>query len=242
MPQAGEIRSNLKRVTMSYDEEMSLPQEQIDFYNSLSQDGESPEEMWDAVDEQYELAYAAAAPSRWEGQERWQGRENEEMRLVNILHPHAVFRKLQGAGVDARIEAPSYWVWSIDDQTGQPVQVKRERTIGRIWLNDFVVQGRVGVSAWVWDTQLQMRRRKLITSLQYPCGPEWTLMKFDEWNVPTVERYRGWRTALLALIQNDVITEEEVDRAFGPVVMNDASLLYRKKLQKHRMKRMGLIQ
>jgi hypothetical protein len=59
-------------------------------------------------------------------------------------------------------------------------------------------------------------------------------MRFDDWNVPTVEKYRGWRTALLALMIERVITEEEVERAFGPTVLNEASLLYRQQLQFHR--------
>ena len=103
MPQAGEIVSNLKRVTTTYDEELAVPQEQLDYYNALAKDGYSTPEMEDAVDEAYVKAYAAAARARWKGQERWQGRENIERRIVNILHPHDVMRKLQRAGVDARI-------------------------------------------------------------------------------------------------------------------------------------------
>ncbi len=242
MPEAGQIFSNLKRSTVSYDEELAIPQDELDYYNSLPKDGDSTPQMEEAVEMAYAKAYNSdpVRKSRWKGQERWQGRENIERRVVNIMHPHDVMRKLQRAGVDARIEAPVYYVTMPDDVTGQPVQVKKPRAVGRIWLGDEAVQGRIGIFGWVKDTKTETRRVKLITSLQYPCGPEWSLMNFNEWDVPTTEKYRGWRTALLQMILKDVLTEEEVDRAFGPVVLNPASELYRQQLQTHRAIRKGL--
>jgi hypothetical protein len=59
-------------------------------------------------------------------------------------------------------------------------------------------------------------------------------MYFDEFDVPIRERYRGWRTALLRLILSDVVTEAEAERAFGRVVENAASELYRETLQGYR--------
>jgi hypothetical protein len=162
------------------------------------------------------------------------------MRLTRILHPHAVFDLLKRAGVDARIEAPSFYVTVPDDQTGEPIVVKKERSSGRLWLHDDVIAGRVGVSAWVKKDGERIRR--CVTSLQYPRGPEWSVMRFNEYDVPTVEKYRGWRTALLHLIQADVITEEEVDRAFGPVIENPASWFYRRAIFEHRQRKRGLIQ
>ena len=242
MPEAGQIYSNLKRVTTSYDEELAVQQDAIDYYNSLPKDGDSTPEMEEMVDMAYARAYTAAEASRWKGQERWQGRENIERRVVNIMHPHDVMRKLQRAGVDARIEAPVYYVTMPDDKTGKPVLIKKARAFGRIWLGDEAVQGRIGIFGWVNDARTETRRVKLLTSLQYPCGPEWSVMNFNEWDVPTSERYRGWRTALLQMILKDIITEEEVDRAFGPVVLNPASELYRQQLQSHRAIRRGLAQ
>jgi len=244
MPQAGQIFSNLKRTPHSYDEELSLSGEEMDYYNSLPKDGDSTPEMEDAVDEAYAKTYNSdpVRKSRWKGQERWMGEENIARRIVNLMHPHEVMRRLQRAGVDARIEAPVYYVTMADDVTGLPVQVKKPRAMGRIWLGEDVIRGRIAIFGWGKDPKTQTRRVKLLSSLQYPCGPEWSLMNFNEWDVPTTERYRGWRTALLHLILKDVITEEEVDRAFGPVVLNPASELYRQYLQSHRAKRKGLMQ
>jgi hypothetical protein len=243
MPEVSEIRSNLKRVTMSYDEEMAIPQASLDLVASLPRSDRQPTaEEEDDLLNNFDGQYVAAAQRRWKDQHRFMGKENEAMRLVNILHPHAIFRKLRRAGVDARIEAPSFYVWMPEDATGRLISIKKERSIGRLWLHDEAIEGRVGVSAWVWDKQQKKRVRRMVTTLQYPYGPEWSLLRCDQFDVPINERYRGWRTAMLALIEADVLTEEEVNRAFGPPALNTASLLYRQQVQAHRKRRYGLIQ
>jgi hypothetical protein len=200
-----------------------------------------PIDLEEALGSRQEMNYNAAARRRWADQHHFIGKDNEAQRLVNFLHPHAVFRKLRKAGVDARIETPSFYVWVPEDSTGRPISIKRERTIGRLWLHDEAIEGRVGVSAWVVNENGQ-RERKLVTTLQYPYGPEWSLMHFDEFDVPITEKYRGWRTALMHLLMAGVLTEEEIDRAFGPPPLGPVSLLYRRKLQMSRQKRYGLIQ
>lgn len=224
MPEAGEVRSNLKRVECSYDEELPTPV----VTDPLPYTDTSSQELIEAEQKAWEDNYRAAAAYRWEGQERWMGRENEEMRLVNILHPHAVFRKLQDAGVDCSIEPSVVWVWDIDHKTGLTVPAQRTRNNSRFWLHDAVIKDRVGITGWV--NRNGKRTAQYITYLQYPQGPEWSLMRFDEYDVPTCERYRGWRTGILRLIQEELVTEEEVDRAFGPVVHNEASELYLEQL------------
>jgi hypothetical protein len=192
----------------------------------------SSQELIEAEQKAWEENYRARASYRWQGQERWQGRENEEMRLVNILHPHAVFQKLKDAGVDCSIEAAIEWVWDADPKTGLAIPVQRTRNSARFWLHDVVIKDRIGITGWV--NRNGRRTAQYITYLQYPKGPEWSLMKFDDFDVPMYERYRGWRTALLRLIQEELVTEDEVDRAFGPVQENDASDLYLQQLVEYR--------
>ena len=241
MPEAGEVQSNLKRVTGSYDDELPTPDVEIRY-----DDKPASQQTIEAEQELFEENYRAAHDRRWRGQQRWIGRRNEEMRLVNILHPHAVIRKLQYAGVDAALEPAVYSVWVPDDKTGLLVLQQKTRSNARLWLHDEAIYlkgtsetnaGRIGISAWVWDNGVRVV--KCLTSLQWDCGPEWSLMYFDEMDVPIRERYRGWRTALLALITNDVLTEDEVDRAFGPVIHNEASELYRETLQSYRERKAG---
>lgn len=236
MPEAGIIGSNLKLSTKSYDEELPTPDVEL-----IYDDREGTQQTIEAESELYEENYRSAHERRWQGQERWKGRRNEEMRLVNILHPHEVIRKLQAAGVDASIECAVKFVWTPDAKTGLLVPQPKARSSARLWLNEGVMYmkgtsetnaGRVGVSAWV--QRPEGRTPQCVTSLQWDCGPEWSLMHFDALDVPTTERYRGWRTALLALITNDVLTEEEVNRAFGPVVENEASELYSATLKSYR--------
>lgn len=45
--------------------------------------------------------------------------------------------------------------------------------------------------------------------------PELSIMRFDEHNVPTNEKRRGWRTCLLQLILKGVISEQSADKYFG---------------------------
>jgi hypothetical protein len=224
--------------TMSVDQELDIPQNYADppeFRPDVP-----PVDLEEAIGIRDEQNYIAAEGRRWKHQRRFMGKENEEMRMSRILHAHEVFRRLRRAGVDARIEAPSFDVWIPDDHTGRLMPFRKERSTGRLWLHDYAIAGRVGVSAWVIENH--HRVRKMVTTLQYPYGPEWSLMRFDLFDVPITERYRGWRTAMLALILANVLTEAEVERAFGPVTLSPISLIYREALYNHRQRKAGLIQ
>lgn len=167
----------------------------------------------------HETNEAKTKKQKWKGQERWQGRENEEMRVVNILHPNKFIFRLQRAGIDARKEYSQY---------------------ARLWLYDNQVLDRVGIGAWVKDEATERVDLKTVSTLQDAGSPEWSVMRFNEWDVPTNEKYRGWRTALLHLIFANVITEEEAHRAFGKPIENEASEFYRQQLQTNRKRRLGL--
>jgi hypothetical protein len=239
---AAPVYSNLKRSTLSYDDELPITPEMQAAYDSIPVMDASPTDQdVEIMLQEYEKNYHASASQRWPGQERWQGKENEEMRLVRIMHPHQVFARLRKAGIDARIESPYEYIYVPDGKTGKIVPRRRETSTGRLWLHDEVKGGRCGISAWVYDWRTGERRRKMVTSLQYPYGPEWSIMRFNEYNVPTNERYRGWRTAMLALMIDRVLSEDEVNRAFGPVILNRASELYRQTIQHHRKTWAGIV-
>lgn len=230
-----EVGSNLKRATTTVDEDLAVSPEAQAFMDSLPL-GErrmEPEEA-DDLARGFEDTYLSYAQYRWQSQHRYTGQENEEMRTVNILSPNQIIRRLQRAGVDARSDAGEYWVDGIDHATGQPIKERRERCDGRLWLHNFVNQGRIGISAWVKG------ERQCVTHLQYPWSQEWSLLYFNEYDVPSGERRRGWRTAMLELILKGVLTEDEVNRAFGPVALNGVSQLYRERLYHYRRERMGL--
>jgi hypothetical protein len=234
-----EVGSNLKRATTTVDEDLTVSAEKRAFLDSLPL-GErrmEPEEA-DDLAVSHEGTYLAFAKYRWKQQHRFTGKENEEMRSVNILSPNQIIRRLQKAGVDARLDAGEYWVEGIDHKTGEKIKERRERAEGRLWLHDFVNQGRIGISAWVIENGVRVR--KCITHLQYPWSQEWSLLHFNEYDVPSGERRRGWRTAMLELIVQGVLTEEEINSAFGPVALNGVSQLYRERLFYYRRQKMGL--
>jgi len=206
-----------------YDTEMDLPADNPLLQAELRQleqrdrvERRSGDAMIEELLRQHEESEMVSKGQRWEGQQRWQGRENEEMRLVNILHPYSFLRKLQRAGIDARPEESKY---------------------ARLWLNSWSKLGRIGVNAWIYKHGRMVA--ETVTSLQYPYSPEFSIMRFNQYNVPTNERYRGWRTTLLALITADVLTEGEADRAFGPC-LGIAGEFYRQQLFNHRRFTLGL--
>jgi hypothetical protein len=80
--------------------------------------------------------------------------------------------------------------------------------------------------------------RKTITCLQDGYAPEWSIMRFNDHGVAVREKYRGWRTAMLVLIVSEVLTEEEVDRAFGPAI-GEPGAWYREQLQTWRQIKLG---
>lgn len=160
-------------------------------------------QLIDEAQRQYEMTRAAHAGQQWAGQERWQGKHNEEARKVNILHCREFVRRLARAGV-------------------------------HVWLNDFSKLLRIGVNARVLDFdehgQPIGRKNKTLTTLQYPWSYEWSVMRFDEYDVPTQEKYRGWRTALLVLIGQGACTEEQAHEALGKPFITTASEFYREQL------------
>src|SRR4051812_15046726 len=109
-----EVGSNLKRSTTTVEEDLSVSPEAQAFLASLPL-GErrmEPEEA-DDLAAGFEGTYLAYAKYRWGQQHRFMGQENEEMRTVNPLSPNQIIRRLQKAGVDARLDAGEYWVEGI---------------------------------------------------------------------------------------------------------------------------------
>jgi hypothetical protein len=214
-----ELQAAINKPETSYDEELDSPlyhdkkivADMLEMRrNTIRSSNQNIEEAL----RQYELSYnhEGTRRQRWAGQKRWMGKENEEMRLVRIMHPYKFLERLRRAGVDARPE---------------------EHKHARIWLNPWSKVGRIGVNARIFGEVRTM------TTLQYPYGPEYTIMAFNQYDVPTEERYRGWRTALLVLIVAEVITEEEALKAFGPAI-GPASEFYHEQLHINRRVKMGL--
>ena len=61
--------------------------------------------------------------------------------------------------------------------------------------------------------------------------PELSIMRFDEHGVPTTEKNRGWRTALLQLILKSFINQKVADEVFGAPKTTEAFHRYNSTLQ-----------
>jgi hypothetical protein len=204
----------------------------------------------------HEANVQLSAYAKWEGQGRWEGKYNEEIRTVNPMTPTTFIEKLKAIGISAEAEppevtvsienpdyAPEYIATKYDERTGaisegyymdplgrpSHVDMRIVKSDKQIYLGNRVIQGRVALNAKVWDEKLFKLVDMRINTLQVPLGPEWTVMRFDEYGIPTNEKFHGWRTALLSLITHRVITKEQADKAFGEA-KGEASLFYRKQL------------
>jgi hypothetical protein len=168
------------------------------------------QELMEKAQMLHEMNERASQPNKWDGQGRWVGKENETMRIVNILTPFQFFERL-------------------------------EKVIGegRVFLNRFAVLKRVALlaedkgqkSMIVMPGMPEKREDGLVQvgTLQYPCGPEWMVPRFDEYGVPKSAKYLGWRTALLSMIDLRVINEKQAHKAF-PLASTPASAWYREQL------------
>ena len=247
-----------RMVNQDFDKEFDRPEFHDPGLHILEQRGylekieRRPQAWVEEALELFELNCEKARDQHLPGQKFWgmterDRAEQERMRMVNILHPNQVIRKLRAAGVDARFS---------------------EHSNARIWLNDWSAAGLVGVNAWVYPQDMDedgyllglsmatsqaqkdlltenwmaaragRKIRKTLTSLQEPYGPEWSIMRYNERGVATKEKYRGWRTAMLVLIVAEVLTEQEVDAAFGAPI-GEAASFYRQQLQTWRQIRVG---
>lgn len=160
----------------------------------------------------HELNERAAARDKWDGQGRWIGRDNEDERQGELLTPHEFMRRLT-AVIGKRLELFRYAVMGrlavlMDDPDPSPIILPQYQQPG-------------------------LRGKKQVATLQFPIGTEWMMMHFDQYGVPRYAKYIGWRTALLSLISEGIITEEQAHKAF-PVKPNHASLWYRAQLYQMR--------
>jgi hypothetical protein len=213
--QRGPIPANPNDIDMNSMKETTLliqhprVQEALAKLEREKEEAQNTQEFLEKSQMLHELNEAASQRNHWDGQGRWIGRENEEMRIGRILTPFQFMLRL-------------------------------ERVIGdrRVFLNSFAVYKRVALlapdshpSAIYLPGQLNRREDGLVqvATLQYPCSAEWMVMRFDEYGVPTTAKYLGWRTALLSLIRQDIITEKEAHRAF-PLGDGPAGDWYREQL------------
>lgn len=190
------------------------------------------QEYLECAQQLHELNEASMIERRWPGQQRWQGDDVERMRLVNPMTPFEFIDKLLAVGISAE-KVPTVSVEPKADADGvlRPAEVEHSGKL--ICLGHRVVRGVCGLYAHVSRGEGTSTYQR-VGLLQVPLGPEWDLVRFDEYGVPVGKRFQGWRTALLGLIEARVLTEEQAHKAFGKPIENAASSFYRQQLQELR--------
>ena len=195
-------------------------QEVIEKLQKQVTDKTNPEYL-EKAEELYEVNAQRRKKFQWNGQERWQGAEAEKSRLINWHTPFWFIEQLQHAGIKAdhspgeymeRVANPRWRPGNLEPVTVDMPVVKSNALV---YLGKRVIDGTVGIFAKVQDKQTGTVIDKRVNHYQYPTAPEWSLMQFDHYNLPKRELYHGWRTVVLALILNRVITEEQAIEAFG---------------------------
>jgi hypothetical protein len=111
---------------------------------------------------------------------------DEHMRLVNIISVFELWRRLRAIGVHVRYMT-------------NPNALLKSGMIGM----DCMQRVADGV---IW---------KYICGVQFPMMPEYSVVRFDEHELPLGEKYRGWRTVLIRLVHKGCMTEGQALDGFG---------------------------
>ena len=156
----------------------------------------------------HELNTMATRKDQWDGQGRWIGKENEDERYGELLTPAQFIARLEKIIGHGRVELYRY---AIMGRVAVLIENPNK--------SDLILPGPYHTQ----DKKLQ------VATLQFPVGTEWMMMQFTEYGVPKYAKYLGWRTALLAMITQGVITETEAHKAF-PVNEHSASKWYLQQL------------
>lgn len=175
--------------------------------------GRTPQEVLEKTQMLHEMNVRAQAANQWDGQGRWLGKENEEMRIVNIMSPFQFLQRLEAVIGEKRVFLNRYAV------------MKRVALLAP----DKGQRSRIVLPGQMPEKDSMENDMVLVGTLQYPCGPEWMIPRFDEYGVVTRAKYLGWRTPLLSMIDLGVITEKEAHKAF-PLESTPAADWYKQQL------------
>ena len=179
-------------------------------------DARSSQEMLEKTAMLHEANQRAARKNLWDGQGRWLGKEAEEMRMVNILSWQQWLRRLTKVIGEGRVFVSE----GIRAGRKNVLVPRPSRILGP--------ESRAGFDWFSGPGTRDSGLYEPVATIQ-PVNPEWMVMRFSEYGEPTCPKYLGWRTPLLSLIAQRIITEKEAHRAF-PLGSGPAADWYRQQL------------
>ena len=179
-------------------------------------DARSSQEMLEKTAMLHEANQRAARKNLWDGQGRWLGKEAEEMRMVNILSWQQWLRRLTKVIGEGRVFVSE----GIRAGRKNVLVPRPSRILGP--------ESRAGFDWFSGPGTRDSGLYEPVATIQ-PVNPEGMVMRFSEYGEPPCPKYQGWRTPLLSLIAQRIITEKEAHRAF-PLGSGPAADWYRQQL------------
>ena len=100
--------------------------------------------------------------------------------------------------------------------------------------SDYINHGG-GPTAALWCV-VPNRANKLrfVCYVDIPMMYEWSVLKLDQYGIPSGEESRGWRTVAVQLVEKDIITEAQCHKIFGAPPANKISDRYYRTLWEKR--------
>lgn len=93
--------------------------------------------------------------------------------------------------------------------------------------------GRPTVGLWCVPPSRTDRIRP-VCYMDVPMMYEWSVLKLDQYGIPTGEETRGWRTVAVQLVEKEIITEAQCHKIFGAPPANRLSDRYYRSLWEKR--------
>lgn len=103
-----------------------------------------------------------------------------------------------------------------------------------IFDNGFVGPGGIPTVALFCVPLRKSNRLRPICYLDVPMMYEWSVLKLDNYGIPSGELSRGWRTVAVQLVEKEIITESECHKIFGVPPANQISARYFRSLWEKR--------
>lgn len=145
---------------------------------------------------------AAVAGQRWDRQEEL-GEAREDERIGRILHASTFVQMLWKCGIVCVLtRCNTEGLRSLRGEAhARERRAQYDRTMAGLVINSC--------------RAMPLAAPRYVTWVQIPAMIEYSVMRFDEHNLPTREKYRGWRTVLLELIRQGFLTERQANHVFG---------------------------
>ena len=75
---------------------------------------------------------------------------------------------------------------------------------------------------------------RYVCFIQVPAMYEWSILRLDDHGIPSGEKFRGWRTVAVQLVEKEIITEQQCHQIFGVPSPNTISARYFRSLWEKR--------